>query len=82
MEMKQGLQQIMERLFARQEEAAAQIGAKQEQMKDHQDMADAEAKARQDQLNRTKNHVVALLEGFSSCGKRTTACQILSVACP
>jgi hypothetical protein len=43
----------------------------------------AEAKVYQDQFKEDiKGHMEALLEEFRSCGKRMTACQILTVAWP
>jgi hypothetical protein len=53
MEMEQGLQQMMERLLVRQEEAVAQIAANQEEMKARQEKADAEAKTDHEQLKKT-----------------------------
>jgi hypothetical protein len=48
----------------------------------HQDKADAEQKAHQDQFKDIEGHMEGLLEGLRSCGRRMTACQVLSVACP
>jgi hypothetical protein len=65
---------------AGQEEMRADIN---DEAKDRQDKADAEATTRQEQLNEyTKRHMKACLEELRSCGKRTTACQVSSVVCP
>jgi hypothetical protein len=48
-----------------------------------QDKADAEAKTCHDQFKEDiKGHMEPCLEVLRSCGKRMTACQISSVACP
>jgi hypothetical protein len=70
-EMEKSLQQMMERLLARQSE----------EMKDPQDKAHAEAKTRQEQLRDDINgHMEALLKRLRSCSKRVTACQVSSMA--
>jgi hypothetical protein len=52
------------------------------QAKARQDKADAEAQTRQEQLNEyIKGNMEALPERLRSCGKRTTACEVSSVAC-
>jgi hypothetical protein len=73
----------MERLLARQGEAAAQTAANQDEIKARQEKVEAEAKTRQEQLKGyIKRHTEVLLEGLRSRGKRMTACQVWSVACP
>jgi hypothetical protein len=58
---------------------AANVGASVGNAKE----MNAKAKTRQEQLKEDiKCHPEAFLEGFRSCGKRATACQIPSVVCP
>jgi hypothetical protein len=78
-EMEQGRQQMIERLLAGQEEAAAcqeEVVARQEESTAH--AAVSLKKLKED----IKGHMKALLEGLKSCRKRATACQVWSVACP
>jgi hypothetical protein len=68
----------MECLFARKtEEINAKIKAGHEEIRGHQDKADAEAKARHEQFQQDINdHIEALLEGLRYCGKSTTICMV------
>jgi hypothetical protein len=75
--MDQRLQQIIERLLARQ---TKEMKIRQECMEID---INVEAKALQYQLKEDViDDMKALLEGLRSCGKRTTACQLSSVGCP
>jgi hypothetical protein len=87
MEMEGRMQQMLERLFARQTE----------KMKARQEKADAEVQARQDKadgkaeaaINSVRSdeerslhqHMEALLEELRSCRKRTTICMLASEVC-
>jgi leucyl aminopeptidase (aminopeptidase T) len=83
LEMEHDLQQMMEHLLARQKEAAAQIAANQEEMKAHEGKVNAETKALLKQLNEDiEGHMEDLREGLRSCGRKTTGCQVSSLACP
>jgi CHAT domain-containing protein len=78
-ELEQGLRQMMERLLARQEEAADKIAAKQEMKADiNAQVADCQDQFKED----IKGHMEAFLDELRFCGKRTTACQVSSVASP
>jgi hypothetical protein len=52
-----------------------------EEIKAHLDKADVKAKARYEQFYHDRGHIETLLEGFRSCGKRTTICMVASEGC-
>jgi hypothetical protein len=71
MEMEQGPQQMMERLLARQEEAAAQTAAHQEQIMARLDKAGAEAKTSKELREYIKGHMVATINSVRSDFEQT-----------